>query len=160
MRTRIIYAGLLLCAIVFMFSNCASVKIYTDEGLKNETGLRIYSPKPYLMVEYQTSKAESVKTSIIYLPDLANPQYVKIKPGIGSSALKLDLNNGILTSYGLTTDTKIPETLGKITELLTKSASSVADLTRNKIEGEPDQPAYELFEIVIANGQTKLVRVK
>lgn len=160
MRTSKIYAFLLSFGIFFLLTSCASVKFFTDEGLKNETGLRVYSPKPYLLVEYQTTKTESVKTSIVYLPDLSDPQYIKVQPGIGSSALKLELSNGILTSYGLTTDTKIPETLGKITDLLTKSTMSIADITRNKTEGEPDQLVYELFEIVIADGQTKLVRVK
>jgi len=160
MRTSKIYVCLLWFGIFFLLTSCASVKFFTDEGLKNETGLRVYSPKPYLLVEYQTTKTGSVKTSIVYLPDLSDPQYIKVQPGIGSSALKLELSNGILTSYGLTTDTKIPETLGKITDLLTKSTMSIADIARNKTEGEPDQLVYELFEIVIADGQTKLVRVK
>ncbi|TSA39190.1 MAG: hypothetical protein D4R64_00625 [Porphyromonadaceae bacterium] len=160
MTTSKISACLLSFGIFILLTNCASVKFFNDEGLKNETGLRVYSPKPYLLVEYQTTKTQSVKTSIIYLPDLSDPQYIKLKPGIGSSALKLELNNGILTSYGLTTDTKMPETLGKITDLLTKSTSSIADITRNKTEGELDQLVYELFEIVMTDGLTKLVRVK
>lgn len=152
---------ILLCLFISMLmSNCATVKFFSDEGLKNETGLRVYSPKPYLLVEYMTTKTGSVKTSIVYLPDLSDPQYIKIQPGIGSSALKLELSNGILTSYGLTTDTKIPETLGKITDLLTKSASSIADVTRSKTDEGQDLPVFELYEIVIADGSTKLLRVK
>jgi hypothetical protein len=160
MTTRKISAVLLFPVIVLLLAGCASVKFFDDQGLKSETGLRVYSPKPYLLVEYQTTKTGSVKTSIVYLPDRTSPQYIKIKPGIGSAALKLELANGILTSYGLTTDTKVPETLGKITDLLTKSTTSIADITRSKAEGEPDPLVYELFEIVIADGQTRLVPVK
>ena len=158
---KISFPGYLLVMwISLLLTSCASVKFYNDESLKNETGLKIYSPKPYLLVEYQTAKTGSVKTSIVYLPDLLNPQYIKWKPGIGSSALKLELNNGILTSYGLNTDTKMPETLGKITDLLTKSTSSIADAIRTQAEEGPGQPVFELYEIVLSAGQTKLMRVK
>lgn len=151
-----------LCfSVIFVLTtSCATVKFYQDPGLKIETGLRIYSPKPYLMVEYQGTKTVSLKTSIVYLPDLSAPQYIRIRPGLGSSALKLELTNGILSAYGLTTDTKIPETLGKVTDLLTKSTASVADIMRNKTDAEPGQPAVELYEIIILNGQTRLVQVK
>jgi hypothetical protein len=152
--------SLLLLAMLALLSGCATVKFYNDASLKNETGLRFYSPKPYLLVEYLGTKTVNLKTSIFYLPDLEDPQYIRIKPGIGSSALKLELSNGILTSYGLTTDTKMPETLGKITDLLTKSTSSIADVVKNKTEAEQDQPVFELYEIVVSDGQTKLVRVK
>ena len=149
-----------VAAALMLAAGCATVKFYSDETLKNETGLRVYSPKPYLLVEYLGTKTVSLKTSIIFLPDLSDPQYIRIKPGFGSSALKLELEDGILTAYGFTTDTKVPETLGKITDLLTKSVSTVSDAVRAKTDTEPGQPAFELYEIVIAGGQTKLVPVK
>ena len=151
---------LLSLGISVLLSGCATVKFYSDESLKNETGLRFYSPKPYLLVEYDGTKTVNLKTSIVYLPDLSDPQYIRIKPGIGSAALKLELNNGILSSYGLTTDTKIPETLGKVTDLLTKSTTSLKDLISTKTVVEPDQSIFELYEIVMSEGLTKLVRVK
>jgi len=151
---------LLFTGMFFLATSCATVKFYHDPTLKNETGMRVYSAKPYLLVEYQGTKTVSLKTSIVYLPDLSDPQYIKIKPGIGSSALKIELTNGMLTSYGLTTDTKVPEILGKVTDLLTKSTTSIAGLTSNKTDAEPGQPAFELYETVISNGLTKLVQVK
>lgn len=160
MTTSKLPLALLFLASLTLLSGCATVKFYDDASLKNETGLRLYSPKPYLLVEYLGTKTVNLKTSILYLPDLSEPQYIRIKPGIGSSALKLELSNGILTSYGLTTDTKMPEALGKITDLLTKSTSSIADVVKNKTEAEPDQPVFELYEIAVADGQTKLIRVK
>jgi hypothetical protein len=151
---------LLMMGMPVILSSCATVKIYSDESLKNETGLRVYSPKPFLLVEYRHTQTESVRTTIVYLPDLTRPQYIRQKPGIGSNALKLDISNGFLTSYGLTTDSKMPETLGKITDLLTRSTTSLTELTRNKADDKPDQPIFELYEIVISGGQTKLVQVK
>jgi hypothetical protein len=128
--------------------------------LKNETGLRVYTPKPYLLVEYRNTKTETVRTTVVYLPDLSSPQYIKPRPGVGSNSLKLDISNGFLTSYGLTTDTKMPETLGKITDLITKSTSTVADVIRTSAVGEVEAPVFELYEISIAQGLTRLLRVK
>ncbi len=80
------------------------MKVYSDAGLKNETGLRFYTLKPYLLVEYQAEKDNTVKTSVVYLPDLSAPQFMKLKPGIGSSELKMTFSNSALESYGVVTD--------------------------------------------------------
>ena len=160
MNTSKIFYLLIATGFVMLLTSCATVKFYQDSNLKNETGLKVYAPKPYLLVEYQGTKTVSLKTSIVYLPDLSDPQYIRINPGIGSAALKLELNNGVLTSYGLTTDSKIPDLLGKVTDLLTKSTASIAGIVNSKTDSEPGQPAFELYEIIIANGQTKLVQVK
>lgn len=160
MTTRKLTISMTFLGILFLLTNCATVKFYSDESLKNETGLRVYTPKPFLLVEYRHTKTESIRTTIVYMPDLTQPQYIKPRPGIGSNALKLEITNGFLTSYGLTTDTKMPETLGKITDLLTRSSASIADLARNKTDAGADEPVFELYEIVISDGHTKLVQVK
>lgn len=89
---------------------CASVKFYSDDGLTKQTGLKYYAPKPYLLVaRNETDKGTQV--SVVYLPDLEHPQYARFTAGMGSSELKIDFANGILTSYGLKSDTKVAETL-------------------------------------------------
>jgi len=153
-------AVLLSIGMTVVISSCASVQFYHDSALTQKTGLPVYQPKPYLLVEYQTTKTGTVKSTVVYLPDLSTPLFVSVKPGIGSSALKMSLENGILTSYGLTTDTKMPDALSKVTDLLTKSTTSIAGLVNNKTEDTVHQPAFELYEIVIANGHTQLVPVK
>ena len=55
-----------------LLTGCATVKVYSDAELKNETGLRFYTLKPYLLVEYMAEKDNTVKTSVVYLPDLAS----------------------------------------------------------------------------------------
>lgn len=150
----------LLLTFGLLTTGCATVKFYNDESLTMETGLKVYSSKPYLLVEHMGTKTVNLKTSIVYLPDLASPQYIRIKPGIGSAALKLELNNGMLTSYGLTTDTKIPEMLGKVTDLITKSTTSLDGLVNNKTDAGTEPPFFELYEIVISRGPTRLVRVQ
>ncbi len=171
----------LLACIFLLSSSCATVKFY-DSSSKKETGIKVYSAKPYILVEYtkipsaqgpKKSKTPSedsltIKTSIIYLPDLVNPQYIKIKPGIGSNDLKLTMTDGILTSYGLTTNTKIPETITAATGLLTGLTSAVSSLattskgivrnietlTTEKVE----KPDFELYEFIIDNDNSIKLR--
>ena len=77
----------ILIAVVagILMSGCATVKVYSDAGLKNETGLRFYTLKPYLLVEYLAEKDKTVKTSVVYLPDLSDPQFMVLKPGVERS---------------------------------------------------------------------------
>jgi uncharacterized protein YceK len=75
--------------IACLMSGCASVNFYNSPDLTGKTGLKYYNPKPYLLVESNATKDNSVKTSIVYLPDMANPGYIAIKPGFGSSELKV-----------------------------------------------------------------------
>jgi len=58
-------------ACIVLLAGCATVKVYSDAGLKNETGLRFYTLKPYLLVEPMAEKDNTVKTSVVYLPDLS-----------------------------------------------------------------------------------------
>ena len=54
MKKLTVFAAILVACIPF--SGCATVKVYSDAGLKNETGLRFYTLKPYLLVEYLAEK--------------------------------------------------------------------------------------------------------
>ena len=105
-----------------LFTGCATVKVYSDAGLNNETGLRFYTLKPYLLVEYLAEKDNTVKTSVVYLPDLSDPQFMVLKPGIGSSELKMTFKNSALESYGVATDSQLPESMEAFAAMLSKSA--------------------------------------
>ena len=160
----------LLCCLLLLCS-CASVKFYSDESLKNKTGIKVYSSKPYLLVEYanvanKKGPKDSLisKTTLLYLPDLKNPQYIKVKPGMGSSNLTLQLENTILKSYGLQTDTKIPETLNSMTGLITGLTTSVKSaITKGGKEGEEmkiEKPVFELYEFAVENDNIILKKVE
>jgi hypothetical protein len=153
----IICLTVLLC----LLSGCASVKFYSGSGLTGKTGLRFYTVKPYLLVEFNAEKDNTVKTSVVYLPDVANPQYLILKPGIGSSELKLAFTNGSLNSYGLVSESQIPETINAIAGLVSKSSDAVAPFT--KAEGIVRQAAsdinFKLYEIVIGTDGTTLKEV-
>ncbi len=149
--------SLVLCLI----TSCASVNFYTNPDLTGKTGLKYYYTKPYLLVEMNATKDNSVKTSVIYLPDMANPGYVAIKPGFGSSELKVALTNGSLSSVGLLNESKIPESLDAIATLLSKSGYAVNQFSQ---AGPPaqsvDQPDFRLFEIIVGAEATTLKEVK
>jgi hypothetical protein len=172
---------LVVLCLLFLVS-CATVKFYDSQG--NDLGIRVYSAKPYLLVtknqknDKTTSKSSSqivtqdstVAISIIYLPDLRNPQFAKIKTGIGSSELSLTLANGILTSYGLKSDTKIPETITSATGLITSLASAITSLGTksdtsigeklfvNELQSKKEID-FGLYEINMDGGTTKLKKV-
>ena len=134
-----------------LLAGCATVKVYSDAGLKNETGLRFYSLKPYLLVEYLAEKNNTVKTSVVYLPDLSDPQFMVLKPGIGSSELKMSFNNSALESYGVVTDSQLAESLEAFAAILSKSAYAAQTLTGKEPGGTINQDQvtpFRLFEIL------------
>ncbi len=120
---------------VVLVAGCATVKVYSDAGLNNETGLRYYTLKPYLLVEYLANKDNTVKTSVVYLPDLSSPQYMKIRSGMGASELKMSFANSALESYGVATDSKLPESMEAFAAMLSKSAYAA-----QAFEGGPLHP--------------------
>ena len=148
----------ILIAVVagILMSGCATVKVYSDAGLKNETGLRFYTLKPYLLVEYLAEKDNKVKTTVLFLPDMASPQYMVLKPGVGSSELKMAFKNSALESYGVAVDSQLPESMEAFAAMLSKSAYAA-----QAFEGAPPHtpPAeggalsdpgasFRLFEII------------
>jgi hypothetical protein len=144
-----------------LLTGCASVNFYTGADLSVKTGLKYYNVKPYLLVEPNATKDNSVKTSIVYLPDMANPGYIAIKPGFGSSELKVALTNGSLSSVGLLNESKIPESMDAIAALLSKSGYAVSQFSQ---PGPPAQtaekPDFRLYEIIVGKEETLLREVK
>ena len=141
----------LIMTLSLLMAGCATVKVYSDAELKNETGLRYYTLRPYLLVEYQAEKDNTVKTTVVYLPDLSNPQYMLLKPGIGSSELKMNFNNGALESYGVVTDSQLPESMEAFAAILSKSAYATQAFTGQESPGTISQEqgtSFRLFEIL------------
>jgi hypothetical protein len=159
MRTTFLLTGAL---IIFVFTGCASVEIYSENNLKSRTGLRFYNSKPFLLVELKSTKDMSVKTSVIYLPDLANPQYLRVKPGIGANELKLTFSNGTLSSYGITASSEIPDIITSLATLISKGSDAAKQIVGLNAQGEQEgnEESYELFEIVFTKSGVVLKRVK
>ena len=156
-----------LTVAVIMITGCATVKVYSDAGLKNETGLRFYTLKPYLLVEYLAEKDKTVKTSVVYLPDLSDPQFMVLKPGIGSSELKMAFKNSALESYGVATDSQLPESMEAFAAMLSKSAyaAQAFEGTPPSKPTEEDEPptdpgaSFRLFEIITGPSGSTLKEV-
>lgn len=147
---------------IIVLTGCATVKVYSDADLKNETGLRSYTLRPYLLVEYMAEKDNTVKTTVVYLPDLSTPQYMVLKPGIGSSELKMNFNNSALESYGVVTDSKLPESMEAFAAILSKSAYATQAFTGPEtprtLNPEPGT-SFRLFEILPTSAGTSLKEV-
>ena len=153
---------ILLVAAGILLAGCATVKVYSDAGLKNETGLRFYTLKPYLLVEYMAEKDNTVITSVVYLPDLSDPQFMVLKPGIGSSELKMTLKNSALESYGVVTDSQLPESMAAFADILSKSAYAAQTFTRSGSQetmNKEQETCFRLFEIIISGDGTTLREV-
>jgi hypothetical protein len=148
--------------LLILLYGCSAVRIYSDKDLTNKTGLKFYTVKPYILEELRGEKDLTIKTTVIYLPDMANPQYLKVIPGIGSNELKITFTNGMMQSYGLTTDQDINGTIsslatltGKIPDLL-KQAGVISN-SAQQISGDSN---FNLYEIVITAQGTQLKRVE
>jgi hypothetical protein len=160
MKRLIVLTAIVVTCI--MIAGCATVKVYSDADLKNETGLRSYTLKPYLLVEYQAEKDNTVKTTVVYLPDLSSPQYMLLKPGIGSSELKMNFKNSALESYGVVADSKLPESMEAFAAILSKSAYATQAFTGPEppktLNPEP-VTSFRLFEIIPTSTGTILKEV-
>ncbi len=151
--------SILLLIVSALLAGCASVELYSDNSLNLKTGLKICSAKPYILVEYNSGKDKPGKTSLIWLPDMSTPQYLKLKPGIGSGELKLAFTNGTLTSYGITTESQIPETINSLASLISKSSGVIENLASFLGQEPVYVTAFELYEIVIEKDKTILRKV-
>ena len=149
MKKNLVLAVLAMA--VILITGCATVKVYSDAELTTETGLRYYTLKPYLLVEYMANKDNTAKTSVIFLPDLSSPQYIKVKPGIGSSELKMTFSNSTLESYGVATDSQLPESMEAFAAMLSKSAYAAQAFEGREPGGTMNQDQstpFRLFEIL------------
>ncbi len=160
MKKSIVFAALVVACVAF--SGCATVKVYSDAELKTETGLRFYTLKPFLLVEYVAEQNNPVRTTIVYLPDLATPQFLVVKAGLGSGELKATFKNSALESYGVVTDSQLPESMAAFADILSKSAYAAQTLNRPGPQEKPapDQPTpFRLFEILETPSGTVLKEV-
>jgi hypothetical protein len=151
----------IIASVIFSLTGCASVRFYTKADLSGKTGLRFYTLKPYLLVEPHSEKDNTIKTSVVYLPDLANPQYISFRPGIGSSELKLAFTNGSLSSYGVVSDSRVPETINAIAGLVSKGSEAVTRFVQpgNGVLPLSTDENFKLYEIVFGPDCTNLKEV-
>jgi hypothetical protein len=95
-----------------MVSGCAGLQFDNDS---NAPGALFFDPMP--VVQVACDKDGVSVASVLVLPDPSKPHHVKAVSGWGSAKTNVAFSNGMLTSFGQETDTKIPETLNAITNL-------------------------------------------
>lgn len=148
--------------IILVLAGCAPVKFYSNPGLTENSGLKYYTVKPYLQVEKDPANNSVVKATVIYLPDLANPQYLVIKDGLGSRKVDLKLIDGSINTLGVATDPKIAETIDALAALISKTTTAITDLSA--LKGIPPKAAAvtvtELYEIFMGPDGTTLKKVE
>lgn len=103
-----------------------------------DQGLSFYEPRPYLFVSVNMDCVSTA--TLISLP--GERRSVKFKSGYGSSDLSVALSNGILTSAGQKTDTKVPETITSIASLGTALAALSADKGVKQVICKPSAILY------------------
>lgn len=163
MKNMLLFPLLTVVALI-LISGCATVKVYSDAELKNETGLKYYPVRPYVLVEYTSDKDNPVKTSVVYLPDLEAPQFMVLKPGLGSSELKMSFKNGALETYGVIAESQLAESMEAFADILSKSAYAAQTMTYTPspgedIDSESSRP-FRLYEILTEDGETVLKEVQ
>lgn len=150
-------------AVVFALaiSGCTPVRFYSNSELTKKSGFKYYTVKPYLQVERDLTTSNIVKATILYLPDLENPQYIAVKDGLGSRKLDLKLTDGAISSLALDTDPLIAETLTALGNIISKTASSVVDLSTLKaVPPVASSTITELYDIIMSNGITSVKKIE
>jgi hypothetical protein len=153
---------LAICFVILALAGCASVQIYSNNSLTSKTGLKYYTVKPFLHVEREAGSDRIVKATVVYLPDLSNPQYMVIHDGLNSKKLSLKFTDGSINTFGYTSTSKVAESVDALAAMVTKSSDAITEL--KSVTGL--QPAkapsntVELYEIVIGTEKTTLRKVQ
>lgn len=150
--------------IIFSFvllASCTPVRFYSDANLTKKTGLKFYPVKPFIQLERETETGRVVKSTLLYLPDLSNPQYMAINSGPGAAKADLKLADGMLATFGFESEEILPKSMEALAALISKTAAAAEDL--GGLKGAPALKAtpnsVELYEIVFTGEKTTLREV-
>jgi len=159
MKTTLLAAFVSMAVIVI--SGCAPVQIYSNKGLTEKTGLKYYTVKPFLHVERDPETSRIVKSTVIYLPDMVNPQYLVMRDGVNSRKINLKFKDGAITDFGYSSTGKVGESVDALAALITKSADALTELTALKTlqSAKTASNTVELYEIIIGPEKTTLREV-
>ena len=153
-----VVTGILFLTLV----GCAPVKFYSNAELTQKSGLKYYTVKPYLLVERDPATSNVLKASVVYMPDLENPQYMVVKDGLGSRKVDLKLTEGSINTISLATDPKIAESIEALATLAAKGTAALADLSALKgvYPSAASSSVTELYEVFMVNGVTTVKKIE
>jgi len=146
---------------ILSFAGCAPVQIYSNKGLTEKTGLKYYTVKPFLHVERDPETSRIVKATVLYLPDLSNPQYMVIRDGLNSRKINLKFKDGSIDTFGYTSTGKVGESVDALAALISKSTDTLTDLNALKSlqTAKTNSNSVELYEIIFGVDKTTLKEV-
>ena len=153
--------ALLVSVAIFTLTGCAPVQFYSNSGLTVKTGLKYYTVKPFLHVERDAETNRIVKATVLYLPDLANPQYMRIREGVNSKKVNLKFTNGSIDTFGYTSTGKIGESVDALAAMISKGTDALTDLNALKSlqAVKASSNTVELYEIIFGADKTTLREV-
>ncbi|MCE5344967.1 MAG: hypothetical protein LLG13_01600 [Bacteroidales bacterium] len=148
--------------IIFLLSGCTPVKFYSNSGLSENSGLKYYTEKPYLLVERNSEDRRIIKATFVYLPDLANPHYMVINGGLGSGRVEIKLKDGSISSLGMSSDSKIARTTEALAELVSEGKDAITELKALAKMPAVSSSAInmELYEIIIGGSGTVMKKIE
>ncbi len=160
MKNSILF--LIIGLIVVTTNSCAPVKFYSNDGITKKTGLKYYSVKPFLHVEREAETNRIVKANVVYLPDLAHPQYMTMHDGLNSRKVNLKFTDGTINTFGYASVSKVDSSIEALASLITKGTDAVTELSAVKSAQPVKAPSntVELYEIIFGSEKTSLKKVE
>lgn len=139
---------------------CAGPRFYRLDAQHKEveTGIPIYPTRVFLVVSSNGAKAGSVTVSIVRLPDLAaDPIYARQVRGWGSGEISVEFDGGVLKAVGGKSDAQGADAIDALGSL-TGAAGALLKAVRSNVsgEGEPPEPAFQVYEVVMSKAGTRL----
>jgi hypothetical protein len=148
-----------------LLAGCAGFEFYENPELKGpETGMKFYTPKPYLLVGRVGGTEKPVDISVVYLPDLSKPVYAKARSGWGSSNLTMSLSDGRITQFGQQVDNNAAQSLTALQSLITAlgggGPSAALAMRANAGDGNEKPTEFSLYEIDTTTSPATLREVR
>jgi hypothetical protein len=150
MQSKALFTILITLPVFLVGGGCASIKIHRPAAGAdpNLHGLKVYPPKPYLLVSRAGDGGKTISVSTIMLPDLGDPHYIRPQTGVGKADLNLAIENGILKTYGSATDSKTAEIIKEVAALATGYGAIAKTLAEaGKIREETNQLRLESADL-------------
>jgi hypothetical protein len=159
MKTAIL--AVIVSLSILVLTGCTPVQIYSNKSLTEKSGLKYYTVKPFLHVERDTESDRVLKATVIYLPDLANPQYLVIRDGLNSRKINLKFKDGSITDFGYSSTGKVSESVDALAAMISKSTDALTDINTLKSlqSAKTSSNRVELYEIIIDADKTTLREV-
>ena len=153
--------AVLVGTFLLVITGCAPVQFYSNKALTEKTGLKYYSVKPFLHVERDAETNRIVKATVLYLPDLANPQYMLIREGLNSKKVNLKFTNGSIDTFGYTSTGKVGESDDALSAMISKGTDALTELnTLKSLQAvKASSNIVELYEIIFGADRTTLREV-